>query len=67
MTNPKDNMEWLVDKINRKLKMFLKGKNISYLEKAESLLEDLKEEYSLYLSWRALNESRGISPKKEEG
>lgn len=54
--NPKDTMTWLVDKIDRKLRMFLNTKDISYLNKARDLMEDLRNEYSLYLSWKALND-----------
>lgn len=43
---PKDNMEWLVNKIDRKLRMFLKTKDILYLIKARNLLEDLKNEHT---------------------
>ena len=52
------NMEWLVDKIDRKLRMFVKTKDTAYLKKAFSLMIDLLNEYDLYLSWKRLDESR---------
>lgn len=59
MTKPQDNIEWLVDKTDRKLQMFLQTKDISYVEKTTVLLEDLRNEYSLLLSWKELDEGRG--------
>ena len=53
MTNQNSTMEWLVEKINRKLEMFLKTKDIDYLKKVESLLQDLKNEHDLEKTWEA--------------
>jgi len=52
------NMEWLVDKIDRKLRMFLKTKDTAYLKKAFSLMVDLLNEYDLYLAWKRLDEEK---------
>jgi len=51
-----DNMEWLVDKTDRKLRMFLKTKDTAYLKKAFNIMIDLVNEYDLYLSWKRLDE-----------
>ena len=53
MTNQNSTMEWLVEKIGRKLEMFLKTKDVGYLEKVESLLQDLKNEHDLEKTWEA--------------
>jgi len=51
MINQNSTIEWLVDKINRKLEMFLKTKDIDYLKKVESLLHDLRNEHDLERTW----------------
>jgi len=51
MTNQNSTMEWLVEKINRKLEMFLKTKDIDYLRKVDSLLQDLRSEHDLERTW----------------
>lgn len=53
-----DNMEWLVNKIDRKLRMFLKTKDTAYLKKAFSCLVDLLNEYDLWLSWKRLDDGK---------
>ena len=56
--NQKDNMEWLVDKIDRKLRMFLETKDTAYLKKAFGLMVDLLNEYDLWLSWKRLDDGK---------
>ena len=46
-------MEWLVEKINRKLEMFLKTKDAGYLLKAQECLKDLMNESDLEKTWEA--------------
>jgi len=64
MSKPMNNMEWLVDKINRKLRMFLKTKDIGYLEKVDSILHDLRNEHDLWQSWKDPDEERERGKRK---
>ena len=51
MPNQNSTTEWLVEKINRKLEMFLKTKDADYLLKAQVCLKDLMNEHDLERTW----------------